>query len=109
MIKKTRGMLMGAGIGLVMVASTFAALPKTADEHLALAASYEGKASEQASLVAEHQQMKKAGVTEKTPMAERQTMDKHCDAIIKGAQKLQADLQAFAQFHKARAEELKAQ
>ncbi len=64
------------------------------------AAAYEQKAAELDAVVAEHKAMKKAGMTDKTPVSVRQKMEKHCDAIITDAAKLRDDYRAFATWHK---------
>lgn len=66
----------------------------------AKAAAYEQKAADLDAVVAEHKAMKKAGMTDKTPVSVRQKMEKHCDAIITDAAKLRDDYRAFATWHK---------
>jgi len=85
---------------------------KVAQDHLAMAASYEKQATAQEALVAEHTQMKRDYksrfyINEKvTPLRTMQKMDEHCDAIIKPAQALATELREFAKWHRMRAAEL---
>lgn len=75
--------------------------------HEERAAAYDAKAKDLDAVIAEHQQMKKSGMTEKTPASTRTKMEKHCDAIIKDAAKLRDDYKAFAQHHRMMAMEQK--
>ncbi len=85
---------------------------KVAQDHLAMAASYEEKATAQEALVAEHTQMKRDYksrfyINEKvTPLRKVQKMEEHCDAIIKQAHTLATELREFAKWHRMRAAEL---
>ncbi|MBP9698404.1 MAG: hypothetical protein KBD85_00140 [Elusimicrobia bacterium] len=69
------------------------------------AAVYEYKATELDAVVAEHTKMRKAGITDKTPLSVRQKMEEHCDAIIAGAKKLRDDYRTFAAWHRMQAKE----
>jgi len=103
---------------VIMIASAvaqnvYAAEPsQVADDHLAMAKSYEDKAAAQDALIAEHEQMKKDYkaryfINEKiTPMSQLKKMNEHCDAIIKDAKKLKAEFLDFAKWHRFRAAEL---
>ena len=108
-MKRIQRLIAGAGLLVSAAGPLYAATPKTAEDYLSLAARYEQKAQEQQAVIAEHEQMKKEGVTEKTPVSLRQKMEKHCDAIIKDAAKLKEDYLVFAQYNKMRAAELKGQ
>jgi septal ring factor EnvC (AmiA/AmiB activator) len=100
-------------MGFTAVALRAADVPPTAEAHLNMAASYEEKAKVQEDLMAEHQQMKK-DFEKKRYLNEKITprktavepMEKHCDAIIKDAAALRADLADFAKWHRMRAAEL---
>jgi hypothetical protein len=84
---------------------------QVAADHEAMAQSYEKKAAEQDTLIAEHTDMKadfkkKFYINEKvTPGVDKQ-MGKHCNAIIKKAQELKKELLEFAKWHQMRAAEL---
>jgi hypothetical protein len=105
-MKKSMSGIAVAGLLLAMTMSAFAVSPGV-DDHLTLAASYEQRAGQQDAVIAEHQQMKKEGVTDKTSPAVKDKMAKHCDAIIEHAKKLKEDYEAFARFHRMQAEESK--
>ena len=94
--------LLSAGALLILAVSPGWSVTQ---DHSALAASYEERAKAQDGVIAEHQKMKQEGVTEKTSAAAKAKMDKHCDAIINDAKKLQADYKAFAQWHRLQAAE----
>lgn len=86
--------------------------PQVAQDHLAMAASYEQKAQAQAALIAEHTQMKqdyqnRFFVNEKvTPRDKIREMGQHCDAIIQAAQQEKSQLLELAKWHRLRAAEL---
>ena len=87
-------------------------ISKVAKDHLALAASYEEKATGQEALVAEHTDMKRDYkrrfyVNEKvSPLLKVQKMEAHCDGIIRAAQAEATELREFAKWHRMRAAEL---
>ncbi|MBI4115720.1 MAG: hypothetical protein HY447_03995 [Candidatus Omnitrophica bacterium] len=104
---------LGVLLGVVSPISAFAVEPaQAAADHLAMAASYEQQATSQDALIAEHTTMKKEYkdrffVNEKvTPISKVRKMERHCDAIIKDAQKVKNDLLDFAKWHRMRAAEL---
>ena len=90
-------------------------LPQTAEEHAAMAKSYEEKAAEWRKEAALHREMAaayskshpdlKAGA--RNPEAAK--MEKHCMTIVKDAEKLAADADWSARYHRERAEELEVQ
>lgn len=88
---------------------------EVAEDHLALAASYEEKAALQDDLIAEHTKMKqdykdRFFVNEKvTPLDKIRAMEAHCDAIIKTAEEEKAGLLDFSKWHRMRAAELQGQ
>lgn len=88
---------------------------QVAEDHLAMATSYEAKAAAQDDLIAEHTKMKEEYkdrffVNEKvTPLSTIRGMEDHCDAIIKTAQEAKAGLLEFAKWHRMRAAELQGQ
>ena len=85
---------------------------QAAQDHLALAVSYDDKVTLQDNLIAEHIKMKKDYnekffVNEKvTPMKTLQEMEKHCNKIIESADKEKMQLLEFAKWHRLRAAEL---
>jgi hypothetical protein len=114
-MKNVSIMILGLAILFSVVVSPIAYAaepPQVSTDHLAMAKSYEDKAAAQDALIAEHEQMKKDYksrffINEKlTPMAKLKKMNDHCDAIIKDAQKLKADFNDFAKWHRLRAAEL---
>lgn len=88
---------------------------QVAQDHQAMAASYEEKAAAQDALIAEHTQMKqdyknRYFINEKlTPSGKVKKMEDHCNAIINDAQKLKDELLDFAKWHRMRAAELQGQ
>lgn len=86
-----------------------------ADDHLAMAASYEEKAAAQDELIAEHTKMKsdykdRFFVNEKvTPLDKIHAMEDHCNALIKAAEEEKANLLDFTKWHRMRAAELQGQ
>ncbi len=88
-------------------------LPTTAEDHLAMARSYEDKVAEWRKEAAYHWEMAaaykkthpdfKGGV--RNPDAA--TMEKHCAKIANDAEKLAADAEDTAKYHRLRAKELK--
>lgn len=92
----------------------WAAVPQTAEEHLAMANSYFEKAKAQENLIAEHQKMKADYANEIgfTPKMKRlyagkiESMEKHCDAIIQKARELDSEFSKMAEWHQMRAREL---
>ena len=101
-----------AGIVLVgsLAAPVFAEadVSQVAKDHLAMAASYEEKATVQEALVAEHTAMKRDYkrrfyVNDKvTPLLKVQKTEAHCDAIIKAAQAEATELRSARSFRGAR-------
>ena len=87
-------------------------LPQTAEDHAAMAKSYEQKAADSRKEAALHREMAaayskshpdiKGGVRN----AEAVKMEKHCMAIVKDAEKLAADMEWSARYHHERAKEL---
>ena len=86
---------------------------ETAANHEAMAAKYEEQAAAEEVLIQEHVQMKKDYkkkffINEKvTPASKYQVMERHCDAIIKKARRLEAELLDFAKWHRMSAAELR--
>lgn len=92
-------------------------VPATADEHLARAAAYQEKAAAYREDAAVHRKMfadyqrqtgnpalqDKAG--QELPWIAK--MRKHCEGYIKDAERLAADADGFAEFHRMRAEEMR--
>jgi len=90
-------------------------VPATPDEHLARAATYQEKAGAYRKEAAEHRKMfadyerqtgnpaQQSKVGRELPWIAK--MRKHCDEYIKDAEKLAADAERFAEFHRMRAEE----
>jgi len=114
-MKNVSIMILGLAILFVAVATpvVYAVEPaQVSTDHLAMSKSYEDKAAAQDALISEHEQMKKDYKTrfyindKLTPMAKLKKMNDHCDAIIKDAQKLKADFNDFAKWHRLRAAEL---
>jgi hypothetical protein len=96
-----------------VLASAQAKVPESPAEHLALAKSYQEKATTYHKEAAEHRAMadayKKAvpGPTKggaENPWAKK--MEAHCRAIATDAEKLAADADKAAEFHSLRAKEL---
>jgi len=87
-------------------------LPATAQEHLALAASYDEKAAAYRKEVAYHRaMMEQAGKAERlnpkaTTHPRYEKMRKHCEPIIRDAERLVRDMEKFAEWHRMRAAEL---
>lgn len=106
-MKRLNSIIAGAGIiagGLSLAPRSFAA---NALSHQEKAAAYEQKVVELEAVVAEHTRMRSTGMTDKTSVAARQKMEKHCDAIIADAAKLRDDYRSFASWHKMQATEEK--
>jgi hypothetical protein len=89
-------------------------LPETVDDHLALARSYEEKVATWRKEAAYHREMAAAykkshpdfkGV--RNP--EAVTMEKHCSKIANDADRLAADAEDAAKYHRLRAKELQGQ
>ena len=88
-------------------------LPTTAEDHIDMAKSYEDKVAEWRKEAAYHREMAaaykktrpdfKGGV--RNPDAV--TMEKHCAKIANDAEKLAADAEDTAKYHRLRAKELK--
>lgn len=110
------------GIGVILAVTLLVGAPlmglaaapsEVADDHLAMAASYEEEVAAQEALIAEHTKMKqdykdRFFVNEKvTPLNRIRAMEEHCDALIDAAQAEKAKLLDFAQWHRMRAAELK--
>src|SRR3990172_8969939 len=92
-----------------------AMLPQTAEDHAAMATSYEEKAAAWRKEAALHSEMAtayskshpdfKGGV--RNPEAVK--MEKHCKTIVKDAEKLAGDAEWSARYHRERAKELEQQ
>jgi hypothetical protein len=92
-------------------------VPATPDEHLARAATYQEKAVAYRKEAAVHRKMfadyeRQQGNPAMQSKAGRELpwiakMRKHCDGYIKDAEKLAADAESFAEFHRMRAEEMR--
>jgi hypothetical protein len=110
--------LISAGPGLAADPSreeraAAAKLPTTVEDHLAMAQSYQDKVAEWRKEAAYHREMAaaykkshpdfKGGV--RNPDAV--TMEKHCAKIANDAEKLAADAEDTAKYHRLRAKELK--
>ena len=89
-----------------------AKVPVTADDHTAVAKTYESKAAEWRKEAAFHRQMAAAYKASHADMkggvknTEAAKMEKHCMAIVKDAEKLAGDAEWAAKYHNARAKEL---
>lgn len=89
-------------------------LPKTAADHEALAKQYDEKAAQYRKEAADHRDMAAAARKYEEEMRGHPTpeskaaatMAKHCGAIMKDADKLAADAESTAKFHRMRAKEL---
>ena len=92
-----------------------AKLPQTAEDHFAMAKSYEEKATAWRNEAAHHREMaaayKKANPDLKGGVrhSEAVKMEKHCMAIVKDAEKLAADAEESAKYHRLRAKEMQGQ
>jgi hypothetical protein len=92
-------------------------VPTTPDEHLARAATYQEKAAAYRKEAAEHRKMfadyeRQSGNAALQSKSGRELpwvakMRKHCEGYIKDAEKLAADAESFAAFHRMRAEEMR--
>ena len=92
-------------------------VPKTPEEHLARAAEYDKKAAAFRQDAAMHRKMfAEYEKSQGSPSLQSKTgrelpwiakMRKHCDAYIQAADKLAAEAQSFAEFHRMRAAEMK--
>ena len=92
-------------------------VPATPAEHLARAATYQKKAAAYRIEAAEHRKMfadyeRQQGNPAMQSKAGRELpwiakMHKHCEGYIKDAEKLAADAERFAEFHRMRAEEMR--
>jgi hypothetical protein len=92
-------------------------VPATPDEHLARATTYQEKAAAYRKEAAVHRKMfadyeRQSGNPALQSKAGRElpwiaTMRKHCEGYIKDAEKLAADAERFAEFHRMRAEEMR--
>ncbi len=112
---KTKYKILSLIFALVLVTPVLGLAAVDLDDpahHEKLAASYEEKALTQDALILEHEQMKtdfaksvatspKGGLPPSV-----KAMEKHCDAIIKDASNLKAELLDFAKWHRMRAAEL---
>ena len=83
----------------------------SAQDHLALAASYDSRIKDLDGVIAEHERMKRDQrryyINEKlTPKKRMAEMDRHCDAIIQDTRKLQKDLGDLAAWHRTLAADL---
>ena len=86
-------------------------VPETADDHLALAKGYDDKATTWRNEAAYHREMaaaykKTRGELKGVPNAWDVKMEKHCMTIVKDAEKLAADAEESAKYHRLRAKEL---
>jgi hypothetical protein len=83
-------------------------LPRTAEEHAAMAKSYEEKAALWRGEAAHHREMaeayKKYSKSRINPAVAK--MEKHCMTIVKDAEKLAADAEESARYHRLRAKEI---
>ena len=103
----------------VVVGSTIAMgaepnLPVTAKDHLALAEQYDRKAAVYREEAAQHQAMVKAAykaeIHSKAPIRRKfEQMRRHCAPMIRDAEKLARDTDAFADWHRVQAAELQRQ
>jgi hypothetical protein len=91
-------------------------VPATPDEHLARAAKYQEKAAAYRKEAAEHRKMfadykQPADAAHESKTGHESAwvakMRKHCDEYAKDADKLAADAERFAEFHRMRAEEMR--
>lgn len=89
-------------------------LPVTAEDHTAMARSYEQKTADWRKEAAFHREMAAAyKASHPDPKggarnAEAVKMEKHCMAIVKDAEKLASDAEWSARYHHERAKELQA-
>lgn len=94
-----------------------AAIPQTADEHLARARSYDEKAAAYREEAATHRKMLadydkangnpalKTKTGQELPWVAK--MRKHCESYMREAGRMAAQAERFAEFHRMRAEELR--
>lgn len=92
-------------------------VPHTAEEHLARAASYREKAAQFRGEAEAHRKMfaeydrKQGSPAMKSKMGREEpwiaTMRQHCDAYIRQADKMAAEAEQFAEFHRMRGEEMR--
>lgn len=92
-------------------------VPKTVEEHLARAAEYDKKAATLRKDAAMHRKMfAEHEKSQGSPSLQSKTgrelpwiakMRDHCDAYIQAAEKLAAESERFAEFHRMRAAEMK--
>ena len=82
-------------------------VPETSADHLALAKSYAGKATEWRQEAAYHRQMAAAYKQSHPSSKDSATMEKHCAKVARDAERLAKDAQTMADYHALRARELK--
>jgi hypothetical protein len=117
MIVQTVRSAAAAFVVTLALAGTFARaeeakVPKTADEHAALAKRYEEKVAEFQNEAKYHREMA-AAYKNLSPAFKNEIsrpdvlkMEKHCMAIVKDAEKLATDAEESAKYHRLRAKEL---
>ncbi len=121
-MKRQRSPALGLATGLLLSLAAGAAaeearqvkLPETAEEYVSAASEYEQKAKVYAEEAAYHRAMVKAAykaeLHSKAPIRRAyEKMRKHCEPIIRDAERLANDMDAFATFYRVRAMELKGQ
>lgn len=87
-------------------------VPETVADHLALAKDYTEKAASYKAEAEHHRKMAEAykasvaTMPKAPPNPWAKKMEKHCMALVKDAEKLAADAQKAADFHRLRAKEL---
>jgi hypothetical protein len=92
-----------------------AMLPQTAEDHAAMARSYEQKAADWRKEAALHREMAAAYAKSHPDFkggirnSEAVKMEKHCMAIVKDAEKLASDAEWSARYHNERAKESEGQ
>lgn len=92
-------------------------VPRTAEEHLARAASYREKAAQFRREAEAHRKMfveydkKQGSPAVKNKMGREEPwivkMRQHCDSYIKEAEKMASEAEQFAEFHRMRGEEMR--
>ena len=107
-------LMLGAGMELWAEVAPDVTLPQTAEEHLAMAVEYEQKAAVSRQEAVYHRQMLeaayKAEIHSKAPIRRAyEKMRKHCEPIIRDADRLARDMELFAAWHRLRAAELQSQ
>ena len=113
--KLIQSIVCAVAILLAVPAAMAANVPTTAEQHLALAKTYQEQAAANRKLAQEHRDMAEAykNSAQNTQAVKRGEklswlvkMEKHCDAIATAAEKLADEDQKAADYHTLRAKEL---